>query len=235
MAIGAAAVNEKQSAVANNKVKSLQSLALESTQYRRPVAIILALVMLVISTAKNKVKSLQSLAFKPTKYRRPVVIIVALVMLVISTVLITVGVSQGNRNAGGNQEMYQDEDTIATITSRPSSSPSDSPTIQQDLVMNNFLVGALGFDDRMSGILVAGSAQWKAKRWLVQDDPIGLDPSDDSVPEWRILQRYAIVTLQFSLIGNNEFNLDWMSMDECESVHINCDDDGFVRALEIGK
>ena len=183
----------------------------------------------------NQIKSVESLALQPIQHRRSVAIIVAF-MLIISTILIAIGSSLGNHSESGNLEKIHDDNMIATITSGPSSSPSNSPTIQQDLIMNDFLVEALGIDDdEEAGILVAGSAQWKAKRWLVQDDPIALDPSNDKVPGWRILQRYAIATLQFSLIDDSEFGLDWMNMDECESVHINCDDDGYVRTLEIGK
>jgi hypothetical protein len=32
-----------------------------------------------------------------------------------------------------------------------------------------------------------------------------------------------------------QIDVDWLLMDECHSVSISCDDDGFLRTLEIGK
>jgi len=188
----------------------------------------------------NQVKSKEDLASQPVQHRRklygPVGIVVALILLT-AIILIAVGSSMGSGSReSSNPGTIQDDVNAASITSEPTSSPTNSPTLYQDVAMTDFLMEALGDNDvEASRIIVAGTVQWKAKRWLVHDDPLALNPVDNSVPRWRILQRYAIAATHFSFLGEDDLDLDWMSMDECESVHINCDDDGYIRALEIGE
>jgi hypothetical protein len=190
----------------------------------------------------NQVKSKEDLASQPVQHRRnlyrygPVVMVVALILLT-AIILIAVGSSMGSGSReSSNPGATHYDVNAASITSEPTSSPTNSPTLYQDVAMTDFLMEALGDNDvEASRIIVAGTVQWKAKRWLVHDDPLALNPVDNSVPRWRILQRYAIAATHFSFLGEDDLNLDWMSMDECESVHINCDDDGYIRALVIGE
>ena len=188
----------------------------------------------------NQVKSKEDLACQPVQHLRklygPVGIVVVLILLT-AIILIAVGSSMGSESREQiNPGTIQDDVNAASITLEPTSSPTNSPTLYQDVAMTEFFMEALGDDDvKAARILVTGTVQWKAKRWLVHDDPLALDPADNSVPRWRILQRYAIATTHFSFLGEDDLNLDWMSIDECESVHINCDDNGYIRALEIGE
>jgi len=73
------------------------------------------------------------------------------------------------------------------------------------------------------------SPQSKAFHWIVDDDPLRVDPSDDITDDSKILQRYVVAVIYFSMDGD-----DWFcgsAGDDWEDDCLNKDDQGSVPYL----
>jgi len=82
------------------------------------------------------------------------------------------------------------------------------------------------------------SPQYKAKAWLILDDPLLLTPSE-TITDQRILQRYALAVFYFATGGPETWNPNsWMQGNECSGqfwIGLSCNDNDEVRAIAFGK
>lgn len=108
--------------------------------------------------------------------------------------------------------------------------PTYAPTSLDYAKFADFL-----FDEVEESFLVPQSPQWLARRWMVEEDPLQLFSKNRNIDNGRILQRYSLAVVFFSMSQTQASNVDWMSIDECDSVHLDCDEFGMIRAMEIGK
>lgn len=127
----------------------------------------------------------------------------------------------------------------------PSDAPTNRPTSERERLLSEYLVQ---ITDGVSN--VEGSPQFEAKIWLLYEDGLNLSlPSYASdelmrVVKERIKQRYALAALYYSMgIGEGGVLKGWLEGDECRFVGdygsawdgVDCDEEGEVRALAIGK
>ena len=113
----------------------------------------------------------------------------------------------------------------------PSNYPTALPSSVVDIDLNGFLAERLGPN---AACFSVGSNQWKAKRWIGNNDPLSLDPTDKKQRR-NIRQHYGLLTMYYSMSDEVPLQVDWLNADECRSDRISCNDDGIVRALELGK
>lgn len=130
-------------------------------------------------------------------------------------------------------------------SSIPSATPTNRPTSERDRLISEYLA------DITEGVSnVEGSPQFEAKMWLLYNDKLNLSlPTYGSeklvqVVKERIMQRYALATFYFAMgIGEGAVLKGWLEGDECKFVGdydkawdgVDCDEEGEVRALAIGK
>ena len=144
--------------------------------------------------------------------------------------------------------------TVSTMPSQPpsippsgmpSDMPTNRPTSERDLLISEYLAE---ITDGVSN--VEGSSQCKAKVWILHEDSLALSipsyASDELIHavKERIKQRYALATLYYAMgIGEGGVLKGWLEGDECRFVGdydkawdgVDCDEEGEVRALAIGK
>lgn len=130
-------------------------------------------------------------------------------------------------------------------SSMPSDTPTNRPTSERDRLISEYLA------EVTDGVTnVEGSPQFKAKMWILYDDELNLDlpsyASDELIHavQERIKQRFALATLYYAMgIGEGGVLKGWLQGDECRFVGdydkawdgVDCDEEGEVRALAIGK
>lgn len=128
----------------------------------------------------------------------------------------------------------------------PSELPTNRPTSERDVLISEYLAK---ITDGVSD--VEGSSQNQAKVWILHEDALALSlPSSVASDELiravkeRIKQRYALATLYYAMgIGEGGVLKGWLEGDECRFVGdydkawdgVDCDEEGEVRALAIGK
>jgi hypothetical protein len=82
------------------------------------------------------------------------------------------------------------------------------------------------------------SAQSKAQSWLIDVDFLWID-EESTIPEMRIIQRYALAVFYFATNGLTAWRENnWMQGDECGSVtwdYIECNENSELRAIAFGK
>jgi hypothetical protein len=133
----------------------------------------------------------------------------------------------------------QDEVPSTSPSLIPSALPSFIPSLSPTTILHPYIHEALRNMTTKNNNLtvVKGSSSWDAKEWLLRHDPImmQLDTNQESVIlEKQILQRYALSVLYFAMNERNSLQVDWMDIQECHSIHISCNEDGFVRSLGLG-
>lgn len=120
-------------------------------------------------------------------------------------------------------------------TSLPSRMPSLSPTTVFHSYIHDTLRNMTAQNQNLT--ILKGSSAWNAKVWLLRHDPTmaQLDTNEENdILEKRILQRFALSVLYFAMNERNSLQVDWMNIHECDSIHISCNEDGFVRSLGLG-
>lgn len=114
-------------------------------------------------------------------------------------------------------------------TSIVTTSPSQAPSMQYEIYLNNALReiagGNLAFRQ--------GTSQWQARMWMIQKDPLHMPTLKEET--LAIVQRYVLLTIYFAFGGGSSQGIDWLYADECESKLVRCDDDGVLRALALGE
>jgi hypothetical protein len=169
--------------------------------------------------------------------------LIALIMLFIGgTVSMVMGVMLHQKEQASKPELANGGIAVALEnTSHPSLSPSFNPSAvpsiapssQFEVEINDFLKQALNLTED-APIFTPGTDQWNARRWIANDDPISLNPLHED-DKSKLIQRFALMTIFYSMSGNTPMEVDWMGMDECYSAMTSCDDNGIIRALQIGK
>lgn len=151
-------------------------------------------------------------------FRRRAIKVILCALLAIGAISITLGSLQ-----------TKDFATSIATTSYPTVTPSHVPSSSNDAILADFLI-TFNISNEFT---IPNSPQYYAKRFLTRDDPLFLHPTDDNHD--KILQRYALASLYFSLSQEGPSDIDWMEKDECDSIHIACNDDGYVRTIMIGE
>jgi hypothetical protein len=136
-------------------------------------------------------------------------------------------------------DVQNDEPLTTSPSLIPSVVPSFIPSLSPSTMFHPYVHDALQNMTTQNNNLtvVEGSSSWDAKAWLLRHDPImmQLDTNQESaILEKRILQRFALSVLYFSMNESDLLQVDWMYIQECESIHISCNEDGFVRSLGLG-
>ena len=191
------------------------------------------------NVAQRRGESLSNLPHR--KIHKPTLILVT-ILFIVSSIFIAVGVTLDQKQRAAKPDTITGVDTSAALkTSHPSSSPTSSPSSNLSIAPSSEFEVALNliFKDRLrlaedAPVFTPGTDQWNAKRWMAHNDPMSLDPTDEN-DVLKIIQRFALSTIFYSMSGKDPMNVDWMEMDECHSEHISCDGDEIVRALEIGE
>jgi hypothetical protein len=130
-------------------------------------------------------------------------------------------------------------------SSAPSDVPTERPTSERERLISEYLA------EITEGVSnVGGSPQSDARVWILYNDKLKLTlpryASDElkRVAKERIKQRYALACLYYSMgIGEGGVLKGWLEGDECRFVGdydqawdgVDCDEEGEVRALAIGK
>ncbi len=113
-------------------------------------------------------------------------------------------------------------------------SPSQSPTTIYERDLNNVLEKHLG--ERMKAAFEVDSSQWKARMWMVEEDPISMQQFfQQEENTWVVIQRYALLTIFFEFSDTGSNKIDWLKVHECQSKLVLCDDDGRIQSLKLGK
>jgi hypothetical protein len=124
-----------------------------------------------------------------------------------------------------------------SATEMPSSMPSESPTM---MPTSDRFIAVVDRLEPLSGdrLMEIGSPQYRAARWISEEDPIQLDINDASFE-----QRYAMAVLYYSLNGDgwNVIN-NWLSeASECDWNYLGGPDclngclDGEVCGLDFSE
>ena len=114
----------------------------------------------------------------------------------------------------------------------PSVGPSSGPTtLCETLPRSDFMFNTLSVVTDPVLLLIPGTPQGLAFRWLLEDDPAQIDPCTYPTLE----QRYALVTMYFSTFGDdwNE-NSGWLTAaHECTWFGISCNGDQ-LTGIDLG-
>mmetsp|Transcript_5344 Transcript_5344/g.10192 ORF Transcript_5344/g.10192 Transcript_5344/m.10192 type:complete len:200 (+) Transcript_5344:2798-3397(+) len=161
-------------------------------------------------------------------------LLVASIMLVVAIVLISVRASRVPNRRNDLNSVGQKQSN--TPTSPPSVIPSVTPSYEADIAINFFLQENIvpGTEEKVL-FLVPGTPQWKAKRWMTREDTLSWNEAHQFKSTKKLIQRYVLAVIYFSISKGGNIDVDWLHMDECNSVSVSCDDDGFLRTLEISK
>lgn len=151
-------------------------------------------------------------------FRRRGIKVIVCALLAIGAISITLGSLQ-----------TKDFATSTAKTSYPTVTPSHVPSSSNDAILTDFLI-TFNISNEFT---IPNSTQYRAKRWMTRDDPLLLSPTGDNND--KILQRYALASLYFSLSQEGPSDIDWIEKDECDSIQIACNDDGYVRTIMIGE
>jgi hypothetical protein len=165
------------------------------------------------------------------------ILLVASILLFVAIVLISIRVSsEDNHRNDVNSVDQKRSDSPVSTTFIPSITPSSAPSSEEDIAINLFLEENLASGtEGKAAFLVPGTPQWKAKRWMTREDALSWNWTHQYNSTQKIVQRYVLAVIYFSMNKAEQIDVDWLLMDECHSVSISCDDDGFLRTLEIGK
>ncbi len=182
-----------------------------------------------------------SLKLIPSRTVNKLIFILVIILFLISITFITIGVTT-NRASNYDAMTGIDTTSISSWTIHPSGSPTSNPSITPSLAPSSEFDTALNliFRDQLilgeeAAIFIPGTAQWNAKRWVARRNMVALDPTDEMY-EQKLIQKYALSVVAFSMSENERVvDVDWMEVDECDSRSTSCDDNGIIRALEIGK
>jgi len=168
------------------------------------------------------------------------ILLVAAAMLLVAAVLISIGFS----NVGGQKNNMNDVEQRSTdapifSTYIPSSVPSYAPSTFEDAAITLFLeeyFRGVELTSARAPFLVQGTPQWNAKRWMSRAGSVSWNMTDKYTSSQRIIQKYVLAVIYFSMSKGGPMEVDWLMFpDECLSVYVNCNDDGFIRTLEISK
>ena len=176
------------------------------------------------------------------RYTRFIIVIMGFVTLM-GIVSFVIAATYGN-DFGSVKRLQRGTDAQDEIPSTspsliPSALPSFIPSSSPTTMFHPYIHNALrNMTTQNKNLTVAkGSSSWDAKEWLLRYDPImmQLDTNQESdILEKRILQRYTLSVLYFAMNERNSLQVDWMDIQECDSIHISCNEDGFVRSLGLG-
>jgi hypothetical protein len=132
-------------------------------------------------------------------------ILKAVLCIVILVVAVAVPVTLRSKDDNGS--IY----VTPAQTEMPSSMPSESPTM---MPTSERFIAVVDKLDPLSGekLVEIGSPQYRAARWISEEDPMQLDISDVSFE-----QRYAMAVLYYSLNGDDWGKNNWLSeASECD-------------------
>jgi hypothetical protein len=166
------------------------------------------------------------------------ILLVASIMLFVAITLISIRVSkEDNHRNDVNSVDQKHTDAPISMTSIPSLIPSSAPSSEEDIAINLFLTENLIVRaEEKAQFLVPGTPQWKAKRWMTREDTtLSWNKAHQYNSTQKIIQRYVLAVIYFSMSNGGHMDVDWLLTHECYSVSISCDDDGFIRSLEIGE
>lgn len=116
----------------------------------------------------------------------------------------------------------------------PTAAPSLSPTFQLRPYLESVLMNIT--TQNMSVSFQETSSVSKAIEWLVKYDPVVMNMSiDENGTTERIIQRFVFAVIYYAMNERNVFEVDWMRKNECDSIHVSCNNEGFARSLGIGE
>lgn len=80
------------------------------------------------------------------------------------------------------------------------------------------------------------SPQARARQWLLFDDKLWLNP-EDGMPDSRVIQRYSLAVLYYSLGGTEWGQNNWLEGEECDAgwVGVFCNNEREVKTVALGK
>lgn len=166
------------------------------------------------------------------------ILLVASIMLFVAITLISIRVSrEDNHRNDVNSVDQKHTDAPISTTSIPSLIPSSAPSSEEDIAINLFLTENLIVRaEEKSQFLVPGTPQWKAKRWMTREDTtLSWNKAHQYNSTQKIIQRYVLAVIYFSMSNGGHMDVDWLLTHECYSVSISCNADGLIRSLEIGE
>lgn len=83
------------------------------------------------------------------------------------------------------------------------------------------------------------SPQYRARKWLLLDDDLLLDPRDDDTTEAQVIQRYSLAVFYFAAGGAATWGENnWLEGGECDGHfwhYIKCNENKEVQAMVFGK
>lgn len=158
--------------------------------------------------------------------------IVVLILFTVSITLTGVGIAEmlyeQNSSHGFSSNLEDDNRTKLSM------SPSEAPSAIYQSDLTTLLEKSLGEEIKTS--FIVDSSQWKARMWMVERDPIRSKQFlEDDETAWLMIQRYALLTIYFEFGGMQSNNIDWSTMNECQSRLILCDEKSRVLSLKLGK
>eukprot|EP00978_Attheya_sp_CCMP212_P007869 scaffold18312_cov55-Attheya_sp.AAC.1 len=169
------------------------------------------------------------------KYRRYGICFACLLVVIVASIVVPISLTLFKPK---KQKIFNVESASSMPSSVPSTVPSAAPSSQGFVDVMN----AVSNITSMEVLMDQSSPQYKAAKYMADEDPNGIRPVNDA----RFLQRYALVTFFFSTNGEswkrcNPGNLcpgtfsTWLSdSDECDWMGIFCNDDNFLMQINIG-
>eukprot|EP00978_Attheya_sp_CCMP212_P005821 scaffold12969_cov65-Attheya_sp.AAC.13 len=169
------------------------------------------------------------------KHRRYVICFACLLVVIVVSIVVPISLTLFKPK---KQKIFHTELPSPMPSSVPSTVPSAAPSSQGFVDIMNAVSNITSMDVFMD----KSSPQYKAARYMADEDPSRIRPINDS----HFLQLYALVTFFFSTNGEswkrcNPGNLcsgpfsTWLSdSDECDWMGILCDADKFLIQINIG-
>ena len=114
----------------------------------------------------------------------------------------------------------------------PTDSPSRSPSIQPSVPLEElqFFLAA----NVSSEVLDPSTAHYQTWYWLAYEDPAQIRLGDDDDDDWKIIQRFLVAYLYFSLDGANWTSDNFLTGDiECNWDGIECNDTLSVIGIKL--
>lgn len=162
------------------------------------------------------------------KWRKRISLLI-LIIFAISVTLTGIGIIDMLHKQHSNFHNSQNDDT--KISETPSEAPSTIYEQELNVAFKKY------FGDEGNVAFEVNTSQWKARLWMVEkDDPSMLTSIlEQENKTWIMIQRYALLTIFFEFGGFISKKIDWLTMPECQSKLILCDNNGRVVSLELGE
>jgi hypothetical protein len=151
-------------------------------------------------------------------------------------IFMIIGIVVGTKQ--NKTSMTVDNTTPNNIT--PDSNKPEINEIKRDKAFLDLLLSTSVMEGNSSQLLTLltkekESAEYKAMKWIIDNDPLSLDPTNQSTQNTnRITQRFALATLFFASLNEQwSKTTNWLNKDECTWYGVTCEENTLVTQINM--